>query len=143
MAPGELIKDVVTQLARRQAPGAAPVTEADIQTCPGPYQHRAQEHRPATVLVSADVDDVDMDLSELFNDYPPELAWQERAACGEPEHVERMVKVMSGPRWPGWRRREDREAIAICRQCPVISECGAYADENDERFGIWGGRCRG
>ena len=32
-----------------------------------------------------------------------------------------------------------REAKRICQQCGVRSECLAYALENDERFGIWGG----
>lgn len=32
-----------------------------------------------------------------------------------------------------------KEAKRICRGCPVRSECLAWALENDERFGIWGG----
>lgn len=37
---------------------------------------------------------------------------------------------------------EDRNAaVAICRnKCPVQHECLAHALENDERFGIWGGK---
>lgn len=31
-------------------------------------------------------------------------------------------------------------AKAICRTCPVISECLEYAVERKERFGIWGGK---
>lgn len=32
-----------------------------------------------------------------------------------------------------------REAKAVCRRCPVIDECLAYALEHVERHGIWGG----
>ncbi len=32
-----------------------------------------------------------------------------------------------------------REAKRICVDCPVRGDCLAYALENDERFGIWGG----
>lgn len=33
-----------------------------------------------------------------------------------------------------------REAKWVCRMCDVRVECLAYALENDERFGIWGGK---
>lgn len=32
-----------------------------------------------------------------------------------------------------------REAKRICAQCDVRDPCLAYALDNDERFGIWGG----
>ena len=32
-----------------------------------------------------------------------------------------------------------QRAKAICAECPVLHECQDYADENHERFGIWGG----
>ena len=32
-----------------------------------------------------------------------------------------------------------REAKRICAICPVQRDCLAYALDNDERFGIWGG----
>ena len=32
------------------------------------------------------------------------------------------------------------EAKAICARCPVIAECLAYALEQREDFGIWGGK---
>jgi WhiB family redox-sensing transcriptional regulator len=32
-----------------------------------------------------------------------------------------------------------REAKRICGSCPVREKCLAYAVENGERFGIWGG----
>lgn len=33
----------------------------------------------------------------------------------------------------------NRDAKKLCAECPVRAECLAYALENDERFGIWGG----
>jgi WhiB family redox-sensing transcriptional regulator len=33
-----------------------------------------------------------------------------------------------------------RQAKAICRECPVIAECLAYAMENREQYGIFGGK---
>jgi WhiB family redox-sensing transcriptional regulator len=30
-------------------------------------------------------------------------------------------------------------AKAVCRRCPVQTECLAYALTHDERFGVWGG----
>jgi WhiB family redox-sensing transcriptional regulator len=32
-----------------------------------------------------------------------------------------------------------REAKKTCVGCPVRTECLAFALDNDERFGIWGG----
>lgn len=70
------------------------------------------------------------------------MTWRDEAACkGE------------NPEW--WWPRNDSDtnphslpippqeqvAIAICRHCPVIKECGSYADRN-EMSGIWGGKQR-
>lgn len=35
--------------------------------------------------------------------------------------------------------RSAREAIRICRGCPVASECLAWALDTRVRYGIWGG----
>ncbi len=32
------------------------------------------------------------------------------------------------------------EAKAVCAACPVQSECLAFALDNGERFGVWGGK---
>lgn len=32
-----------------------------------------------------------------------------------------------------------KEPKAVCKGCPVKEECLAYALENSEKFGIWGG----
>jgi WhiB family redox-sensing transcriptional regulator len=59
----------------------------------------------------------------------PELEWQQEALCAQtgadfffPE--------------PG---SSVREAKRICGMCPIRAACLAYALDNDERFGVWGG----
>lgn len=42
-------------------------------------------------------------------------------------------------------REIDAAALAVCRQCPVIDECRAFADDNNRISGyplqgIWGGK---
>lgn len=34
---------------------------------------------------------------------------------------------------------EIAEARNLCANCPVWKECLAYAEENNEKYGIWGG----
>ncbi|WP_030560772.1 WhiB family transcriptional regulator [Streptomyces aureocirculatus] len=59
----------------------------------------------------------------------PELAWREQALCAQ-----------TGPDFffpePG---SSVREAKRICRLCAMRPACLAYAIDNDERFGVWGG----
>jgi WhiB family redox-sensing transcriptional regulator len=37
------------------------------------------------------------------------------------------------------RLEQERRAKAVCLSCPVLDECRQFADDNDERTGIWGG----
>ena len=37
------------------------------------------------------------------------------------------------------RGAEQRKAAAICRSCPVLTECRADALDNKVEFGVWGG----
>lgn len=37
------------------------------------------------------------------------------------------------------RGAAQRQAAALCRHCPVMSECGAEALDNKVEFGVWGG----
>ncbi len=37
------------------------------------------------------------------------------------------------------RGAEQRKAAAICRACPVLTECRADALDNRVEFGVWGG----
>lgn len=42
-----------------------------------------------------------------------------------------------------WTSEEPREralAVRACSGCPVWDECGAAAEANDERHGVWQGR---
>lgn len=58
-----------------------------------------------------------------------ELSWQERALCAQTD-PEAFFPEKGG---------STRDAKKICVSCEVRAECLAYALENDERFGIWGG----
>lgn len=59
------------------------------------------------------------------------ISWQEQAACsGLPSEVffpDRSANITSGAR-------------RVCGGCPVSGECLEYALENNEWYGIWGGR---
>jgi len=33
-------------------------------------------------------------------------------------------------------------SVCVTLACPMLEECGAAADQQDERFGVWGGRDR-
>lgn len=35
--------------------------------------------------------------------------------------------------------RKQREAVEICRGCPVLAECRDHALRTNELFGVWGG----
>ena len=47
-------------------------------------------------------------------------------------------------RWTSDDAEERAWAASVCLTlaCPVLEECGAAADQQDERFGVWGGRDR-
>ncbi len=62
--------------------------------------------------------------------------WREQAACrGLPTNMFFHPRQERGPQ----RRRRESEAIAVCRKCPVITECRAHAEWVPEHYGIWGG----
>jgi WhiB family redox-sensing transcriptional regulator len=63
--------------------------------------------------------------------------WQLEAAC-RGEHASIFYPPM---RFEPKRERLAREhaAKAICRSCPVRTQCLDHAIEADERYGIWGG----
>src|SRR5690554_5352037 len=56
-------------------------------------------------------------------------AWMDRARCLHAD-TEIFFPEKSG---------STREAKALCDVCPVRDECLAWALEEDERFGVWGG----
>jgi len=61
----------------------------------------------------------------------PEHWWMDLGACAteEPEVFLAPGRVT--------------EALAACRRCPVTATCAAYAEENGEHLGVWGGRLLG
>ncbi|GKQ34102.1 WhiB family transcriptional regulator [Streptomyces sp. A012304] len=63
--------------------------------------------------------------------------WQAEAACrGMHSSV-----FFSPPGERGHARRQREEAAhEICRGCPVRPECTAFAEQSDQRYGVWGGR---
>lgn len=42
--------------------------------------------------------------------------------------------------WGSEDRQVQRIAAAMCTACPVIDECGAYAEAAGEPGGVWGGK---
>ncbi|BBZ39855.1 transcriptional regulator WhiB4 [Mycobacterium conspicuum] len=57
-----------------------------------------------------------------------ERAWVAKALCSTSDPDELFV-----------RGAAQRRAVAICRHCPVVRECGAEALDNQVEYGIWGG----
>ena len=55
--------------------------------------------------------------------------WYDRAACLEVD-ADTFFPEKGG---------SSRPAKRVCAACTVRAECLAYALDNDERFGIWGG----
>ena len=62
-----------------------------------------------------------------------DLQWRRQAACIG------FVDTFFPDRPDRYTRRA---AIRICDTCPVIEECDTYADQTDEKSGVWGGKNR-
>lgn len=60
---------------------------------------------------------------------PP--AWTDLALCAQSDPEAWFPETGDG--------RSARQAVRICRQCPVIAECLEHALERRERYGVWGG----
>lgn len=58
----------------------------------------------------------------------------QRPRCAEPEE--------GGSPWVSDDRDDRARAAALCHGCAVFTECGATADETDERWHVWGGTDR-
>lgn len=69
------------------------------------------------------------DLLKLLKIQAEELDWQADGLCNQTDPEAFF------PMYPG----QARQAIMVCRKCPVKSECYDYAVKNDEKFGVWGG----
>ena len=59
-------------------------------------------------------------------------AWQDAAACAGDRDLDA---------WYAGHSQPDRRAYAVtvCGRCPVQENCGEFAIETDQRFGIWAG----
>lgn len=67
----------------------------------------------------------------------PDTRWMRFGACAD------LTKEKRRWFYPGNVVERDK-AIRICEnECPVKSKCGQYADETEEKEGIWGGVLRG
>ena len=62
----------------------------------------------------------------------PAENWQDTGSCAT-EDPELFFPIGLHDTQTEWRARN------ICRDCPVIMECLAYALANGEQFGMWGG----
>lgn len=58
--------------------------------------------------------------------------WKLHAACRNLSDPDFMFPV-------GKASAQEREAKAVCHQCPVRKQCKTYALNNREEFGVWGG----
>lgn len=55
--------------------------------------------------------------------------WMEQARCLEVDPDEFFPE----------QGETSRDAVAVCRRCPVAAECLEHALDTNERFGVWGG----
>ena len=62
--------------------------------------------------------------------------WRQRAACSGMDTSD--FYPGDRERGPTLARRE-RRAKQVCARCPVIQECLAWALDEREPFGVWGG----
>ena len=63
----------------------------------------------------------------------------------EPEKWEQFAACLNHPDpdifHPSGKESDIEPALAVCRRCPVVTECGATAAEH-QLVGIWGGQWR-
>lgn len=61
--------------------------------------------------------------------------WRHRAACRDTD-PELHFPVGSGGVTAD---QQAKEALTLCRRCPVVADCLAWAVETGQEYGIWGG----
>lgn len=69
--------------------------------------------------------------------------WMEHGLCSKLDaHPDAWFPDTTTTANGGWGGIEEqvKAATEVCNQCPVRLQCLAYAIENNERDGIWGGR---
>jgi WhiB family redox-sensing transcriptional regulator len=65
-----------------------------------------------------------------------EWDWQTRAAC---RGMAASVFFSPHNERGDSRSHRERSAQAICRECPVLKRCAAFAVKTGQAFGVWGG----
>lgn len=65
----------------------------------------------------------------LFGDLLDSESWSEEAAC---QDIDSDLFFSSDD-------GEQKQALELCRACPVQRECLRYAIDQREMYGIWGG----
>lgn len=69
--------------------------------------------------------------------YTESLLWQSSAACRGPQGAVFFPPPVTERKREKLAREE--RAKQICRDCPVVDECRAYALAIREPHGVWGG----
>lgn len=64
------------------------------------------------------------------------IGWQERGSCQQADPD--LFFHPYGERDPS-RSRRDAAAVEVCRTCPVVQQCLAYARATAQPYGVWGG----
>jgi len=80
-------------------------------------------------------------LVELYRD----TAWQAQAACRPAASAlssEAFIPPLGSRNQPSARWSAEA-ALAACEACTVREACAGYAEANQIRFGVWGGRLLG
>jgi len=66
--------------------------------------------------------------------------WTERAACREHDLDLFFLPGENNDKKGRKPVTYPASTIAICNACPVANECLTYALNNNERYGLWGGK---
>lgn len=69
-----------------------------------------------------------------MNDTPRPTDWRDAAACRGEDPDLFFPKGYEGP-----SLLVIEQAKAVCRRCPVMEQCGQWAMETCQPFGVWGG----
>lgn len=68
-----------------------------------------------------------------------ELDWQADAACRRTGVDRELFFHPDGERGPTGAQHRERQALAVCVDCPVRSACLRHALAVPESYGVWGG----
>jgi WhiB family transcriptional regulator, redox-sensing transcriptional regulator len=111
---------VVTSVQRKGVPNRIPIK------CPGPGS-------PTFLKTTRGYSSLTYPIAPLIAQ-EIHMDWRHRAACME-EDPELFFPI--GNTGPALLQVE--EAKAVCRRCPVIDDCLAWALESGQDAGVWGG----